>query len=215
MPRSALALLLAATLGLAACDAINSSDDITGVWTGSSSFEADTVIAESNLRVFADYGIDFQFALNQDDGLVDGSVTASWNGFLIFKEAGQPADTINFSATHQNITHEAFGTFIDPVLEVDVPDGPYEENLWTFEVSGRRAESESFINTLFDLPLSDGSVYAFDILSEKSFDMRHSGDLPAAEDSETEENGGATTTARTTQSRNVTLRTVPTSPEAR
>ena len=143
--RVPLAVALGAFLVLAACDSamtvggvqLDDDDRVTGVWEGTSEFRLDTVLAAHNYRLKAEYDVHFRFDVLHDDGLAWGTVTASLDGYLIAREAGTLADTFRFDPS-QTIVSDAFGTYIRPELELDVPWGPYTEDLWTFDkVAGR------------------------------------------------------------------------------
>lgn len=167
------ALLTAAalTLPLAACDANGSSGAITGVWEGTAEFEADTILAAHNARVRAAYEMAFRFELVEDDGLVSGTITAMASGYRVTQEAGQPADTVRFEGGGPMV-HQVYGTYLDPVLEVDVPGGPYEADIWTFDVSGGRAEADRFLVSLNAIELPSGSEFDLPIRSDETFAMR-------------------------------------------
>lgn len=143
--RLPLAVALAGLFALAACDStvtvdgqeLEDTDRVTGVWTGTSHFVADTVLVDYNYRLKADYVVDFRFDVLHDDGLAWGIVTATFDGTLIAREAGQLADTLRMDG-FQTIVSNAYGTYLRPELELDVPFGPYTEDLWTFDkVAGR------------------------------------------------------------------------------
>lgn len=157
-------------LGLAACD-FAGADSATGRWVGTASFSADTILSEYNTRIVAEYETEFVFLITDDEGLITGTLTATTVGQRISAEAGQPADTVYFDAAAPFV-NEFFGTYVDPTLELDVPDGPYEANLWTFEVSGRRAELERFLLHTHSIPLANGEPFQFTMLSDEEFDMR-------------------------------------------
>lgn len=148
--------LLVAGLGvvaLAACDA--SSDDVTdglddtdrvsGVWEATVPFSVDTVLAEHNYRIKADYDVHVRFDVLHDDGLAWGTVTAAFDGTLIAREAGTLADTFRLDPAQTEIVTDAYGTYIRPTLELDVPFGPYTEDLWTFEKVASRLDLQNRI----------------------------------------------------------------------
>lgn len=171
----ALAALLLCTAVLAACD-IAGDDGTTGRWVGTAEFTADTILAAHNVRIIADYETEFTFRLTDDDGLVTGQLTARTSGYRVVREAGQPSDTLWFDASAP-VVHEVFGTFLDPTLEVDVPDGPYEDDLWTFEVSGRSAQTDRFLVHIHEIAPTNSSSFEHSITSEEIFEMRRVGDL--------------------------------------
>ncbi|HYE97132.1 MAG TPA: hypothetical protein VD962_13070 [Rubricoccaceae bacterium] len=144
-------------------------DDVGGVWTGTATFSTDTVFAESNTRVRADYQSTFTFDLTYDDRLVSGTITETINGSFEYTQAGSSPQTYPLDGATR--TFEVYGTYLDPVLELDVPDGPYEEGLWDFEVQGRRAESDHHIVYNFTLPLPDSTTMEFALPSDDVFDM--------------------------------------------
>lgn len=170
-----LALLVGTGAVLSACD-FGGADGVSGRWVGTAAFEADTILAAHNAHVVADYETEFTFVLTDDEGLITGLLTAHTTGLLIVREAGQPADTLRFDDATP-VVHDVFGTYLDPVLEVDVPGGPYEEGLWTFDVSGRRARSDNFLVHLHQIPLrSTGDSFEFSIRSAELFEMRRVAD---------------------------------------
>lgn len=184
-PRFALAAL-AATLALVGCDLAGSSDPITGYWEGTSEFEADSVLADENVRITAEYTMTFGFDLlhDSDAGLVDaGTVTARREGFLIFREAGFPADTLRFEGETVIPPYELRGTYIDPELEVDPVDenAPFEEDMWTFEVTGGSAETRDYIRNEWTFTRSNGATFEFAIKSDETFRMRKTDEPPAGE----------------------------------
>lgn len=154
---------------LAGCDTV-SENGVTGVWTGTATFEADSIIAEQNLRIFADYTADFVFTVTDDDGLISGSVTADFSGMRITQEAGFAPDTSDFAGGIE-FDNDLFGTFIDPELEMDVPDGPYEANLWTFNVVGSRADLNEYLTNTIAVTMSDSTEYTFEINSNDMFEI--------------------------------------------
>lgn len=167
-------LLLAACASLTACD-FAAGDGVSGRWSGQAEFVADTILAEHNVRIRAEYETTFTFRLVDDEGLITGQVEARTAGYRIVQEAGQPADTLRFDGEGP-LVNEVFGTFIDPTLEMDVPEGPYEANLWTFEVTGRRADLDKFILHVHTIPLSDGTTFEFPLESDDRFDMQRVAD---------------------------------------
>jgi hypothetical protein len=177
MPARRLALAaLALAAALSACDS-NGASAVTGVWEGTARFEADTLLPDHNVRVKADYEMTFRFELVEDDGLVTGQITRTAAGQRIVREAtpGFPADTAVFDGATP-LTHDLFGTFLVPELEVDVPDGPYEEDLWTFDVSGGRAVTDKYIVSLNTITLRDGTTFEVDLRSDETFTMRRIAD---------------------------------------
>ena len=112
----------AATFLLVGCDLGGSNDAVSGYWEGTSNFKADTVLADQNVRIKADYTMTFAFDLTLDDGLVVGDIKARREGQLIFREAGFEADTLRFNDQFVIADHEVRGTFIEPELEVDPVD---------------------------------------------------------------------------------------------
>lgn len=170
-----LSALLASAALLAACD-LAGSDGTTGRWVGTAQFTADTILADHNVRITADYETEFTFRITDDDGLVTGQLTARTSGYRAVREAGQPPDTLWYDASAP-VVNEVFGTYLDPTLEVDVPDGPYEENLWTFEVSGGRAETDRFLVHLHQISLTNDQPFEHSITSEEVFKMRRESGL--------------------------------------
>ncbi len=176
----ALAVLL---LALAACD-FAGEDGLSGRWSGTAVFQVDTILADQNVRFTADYETVFTFNLTDDEGLITGTVEAKTTGRRIVREAGFPPDTVFYASTTP-LFHEIYGTYLDPVLEVDVPDGPYEENLWTFEVSGRRAKlGRHIIHNHEVLYHAQEGSFSFAIESDEPFEMRR---VASASDEEREE----------------------------
>lgn len=147
------AVALVGLLALAACDStvtvgdlqLDDSDRVTGVWEGTSEFRLDTVLAEHNYRLKADYDVHFRFDVLHDDGLAWGTVTATLDGTVIAREAGTVADTFYLDPAETVIVSQAFGTYIRPELEFDVPFGPYDEDLWTFDKVAGRLDLQSTI----------------------------------------------------------------------
>ena len=180
------ALALAAPAFLAACDSAGTSP-VTGVWEGTAHFEADTLLPDHNVRVTADYDMTFRFELVEDEGLVTGQIAATSTGQRVVREAGSgfPADTARFDGVTPRV-HELFGTYLSPVLEVDVPgapgeDAPYEEDLWTFNVRGGRAEIERVLLSNNHITLRNGEEFELVIRSDGPFAMRRvSRDEPPA-----------------------------------
>jgi len=159
---------------LAACDSVP-TDDLTGVWIGTASFTADSILADQNLSFAADFTATFTFRIIDDDGLVTGTLGAVSDGSLTTTEAGQPSQTLTFDPASP-INHEVFGTYVKPDLEMDVPDGPYEENLWTFEVSGSGADLNRPLSLNHTVVLADdSSSFTFPIESDDFFDMDYEG----------------------------------------
>jgi hypothetical protein len=169
-----LALLVSTGAVLSACD-FAGTDGATGRWVGTAEFEADTILADHNARIVAAYETEFTFRLTDDEGLVTGQLTVLTTGYRIVHEAGQPADTLHFD-DEAPVVHDVFGTYVDPTLEVDVPGGPYEEDLWTFEVSGRRAVTDRSLVHIHQIPLANGAPFEFNLESGEVFEMRRVAD---------------------------------------
>lgn len=139
--RLPLALALVGLLTLSACDSGAGSDDITGTWSTTIDFSADTLLADQNFRIVADYTTTYTFELLNEDGLIYGRITSSVDGTVTGREAG--GDPVVITLTPELSTSDyLFGTYDDPTLELDVPWGSYQQNLWTFEKIGGRAELE-------------------------------------------------------------------------
>ncbi len=157
--RLPLSVALAGLFALTACDSavtvdgqdLDDTDRVTGVWLGTSHFVADTVIADYNYRVKADYVVDFRFDVLHDDGLAWGTVTATFDGTLIAREAGRPADTLAMNGS-QTLVSDVFGTYIRPEMELDVPFGPYTEDLWTFDKVASRMDLHGLIEHTWRFP---------------------------------------------------------------
>lgn len=177
-PRFASALLLASLLFVAACDSTSSRDDVTGYWVGTVAFEVDTTLTDQNLRIWADYEATFAFDLDYENNLVNGTVLDDFEGTFIVQEAGGTPDTLVMDGPLFGL-FATYGTYLEPELEVDVPGGPYQENLWTFEVTGRKAVSESYITQQWPVVLRGGTVYSFSIRSDEPFEMKRE-DRPEA-----------------------------------
>jgi|GEM_PF-2986395 len=152
--RFPLAVVLGGVLALAACDSAPEGDSerVAGVWEGTIDFRADTVLADANYRIEADYDVAVRFDLVHDDGLTWGTVSAAFDGYLIAREAGMPADTFRFDPSVPMVD-AAFGTFIRPELEIDVPWGPYDEDLWTFDKVASRLDLQNTVYNLWVFPL--------------------------------------------------------------
>lgn len=136
-----------ATLPLAACDASGEDGDadrVTGVWEATVPFRADTVLADENYRVRADYAVHLRFDVAHDDGLAWGTVTARLDGRVVAREAGTVADTF-YLDPDEPIVSQFYGTYSRPTLELDVPFGPYDEDLWTFEKVASRLDLQTDI----------------------------------------------------------------------
>lgn len=137
--RLPLALALVGLVTLSACDSGAGSDDITGTWSTTINYTADTLLANQNYRIVADYSTTYTFELLNDDGLIYGRITSSLDGTMTGQEAGRAP--VVYSLSSESATSDyLFGTYDDPTLELDVPWGTYQENLWTFEKVGGRAE---------------------------------------------------------------------------
>lgn len=161
-------LLVGSTALFTGCDNAT-ADGLTGVWAGTANFEVDSILADQNMRIQADYQTSFTFSLTDDDGLISGSVVADFAGMRITQEAGNSADTLNYDGTV--FDNELFGTYVDPELELDVPGGPYEENLWTFNVVGSRAELDEFLTHTHTIMLADSTEFTIQLNSDEFFEM--------------------------------------------
>ena len=168
-----LCLFVGAFTLLSACDSVI-TDDLSGVWIGTASFSADSILADQNLRIQANYSATFTFRITDDEGLVTGTIEAAFDGSRTTTEAGHPSQTLTFDPSSPFV-HDFFGTFIDPVLEMDIPDGPYEENLWTFDVSGNGADLDRFLTHNHTIVLADSSEFTFPINSDGFFEMDFQG----------------------------------------
>lgn len=185
--RLPLAVLLAGALVLGACDATGSdADRVTGVWEGTIPFRVDTVLAEHNYRLKGDYDVRVRFDLLHDDGLVWGTVTAAFDGFLIAREAGRQADTLRFSPA-QTLVSRAYGTWIRPELEIDVPWGPYSPDLWTFNKVGNRLDLQGKVEHMWSFPVlntPEPGPFTFTLpMSARSQRFTRTGDTPVIPDS--------------------------------
>jgi hypothetical protein len=165
-------LFIGVIMLLAACDSVP-TDNLTGVWIGEASFTADSILADQNLRFVADFTATFTFRITDDDGLVTGTVEAAFDGSLTTTEAGQAPQSLTFDPASP-INHEVFGTYVKPVLEMDVPDGPYEENLWTFDVSGSGADLNRPLSLNLTVVLADSS-FTFPVESDDFFELEYDG----------------------------------------
>lgn len=166
----AFALLVSTGAVLSACDFAD-SDGVSGRWVGTADFVVDSILADHNVRITADYQTEFTFSLTDDEGLITGQLTARTTGFRIVREAGHPADTLYYD-DQSPVVNDVFGTYLDPTLEVDVPNGPYEEGLWTFDVTGRRARIDRNLVHTHQIPLANDDPFEFDITSAEPFEMR-------------------------------------------
>lgn len=186
--RFPLAVVLAGVFALAACDAAPESDSerVSGVWEGTLAFRADTVLAGENYRIKADYDVDIRFDLVHDDGLTWGTVTAAFDGYLIAREAGMPADTFRFNPATPMVD-AAFGTFIRPELEIDVPWGPYDEDLWTFDKVASRLDLQNTVYNLWSFPLRNATEpgdFEFQLgMTGSGIRFARTGDTPVLPDS--------------------------------
>ncbi|GAB5537369.1 MAG: hypothetical protein Rubg2KO_36180 [Rubricoccaceae bacterium] len=137
--RLPLALALVGLLSLSACDSGSGSDAITGTWSTTVDYKADTLLANQNFRIVADYSTTYTFDLLNEDGLIYGRITSSVEGTMTGQEAGGAPIVISMDST-SSATDYLFGTYDDPALELDVLSEAYATNLWTFEKVGGRAE---------------------------------------------------------------------------
>lgn len=169
--RLSLAFIASVCLLVGACDLTN-TDGVTGQWVGTATFTADTIMANENVRFIADYTTAFQFDIIDDDGLISGLVRATFSGSRIVQEAGYAPDTLYYDDVPV-FSNALFGTYVGDVLEMDVPNGPYEENLWTFDVRGRNADLDRELIHQHEIPLqTDSSSFTFDLKSDDLFEMR-------------------------------------------
>ncbi|MEO0557426.1 MAG: hypothetical protein AAF170_04500 [Bacteroidota bacterium] len=185
--RLPLALALVGLLSLSACDSGSGSDDITGTWSTTIDYKADTLIAAQNFRVVADYTTTYTFELLNTDGLIYGRITSSVDGSITGQEAG--TDPVVYDLTSaESTTDYLFGTYDDPSLELDVPWGSYQENLWTFEKVGGRAElagrvvHEWTFESLYTSQPGDFSFIIAGDQQEKTTIRRSSQDAPVLAD---------------------------------
>ncbi|MDX1438892.1 MAG: hypothetical protein R3284_03215 [Rubricoccaceae bacterium] len=155
---------------LAGCDSVT-ADGVTGTWIGTAEFQVDSILAEHNMRIMAEYETEFTFTIVDDGGLITGTVVADFSGMRIAQEAGQPADTLHFGDGVE-FTNDLFGTYIDPELEMDVPDGPYEANLWTFEIIGGRGELNEFLTHTHTITRADSTEFTIELKSDEFFEIR-------------------------------------------
>ena len=182
MPTRRLLLLFAGACALftSACDFAGNTTGATGSWVGVAEFQVDTILAAYNVRIVADYQTTFSFDLTDDQGLITGQISAASAGSRTVTEAGYAPETITFDELPAQV-NQVFGTYIDPELEVDVPDGPYEANLWTFDVTGRRARLNRFVTHNHQIALADGSSFTFTMRSKDEFDMSRVAESASAE----------------------------------
>ncbi len=168
-----LGVFLGALVFFSGCDAVN-SNDLSGVWTGTATFTSDSILADQNLHFKADYEATFTFRITDDGGLITGTVEGAFDGIRTTTEAGHDPRRITFDPSTP-FSDELFGTFIKPVLEMDVPDGPYEDDLWTFNVAGNGAKLNRFLTHQHTVTLADSTDFTFDINSDAFFEMRYEG----------------------------------------
>lgn len=185
--RLPLALALVGLLSLSACDSGAGSDDITGTWSTTINYSADTLLAEQNYRIVADYSTTYTFELLNDDGLIYGRITSALDGTMTGQEAG--AEPIVYTLSSENSTTDyLFGTYNDPELEMDVPWGSYAQNLWTFEKVGGRAVLDGKVvhewgfQTRFTAEPSDFTFTVYGDEDEKTTIRRDSRDAPVLAD---------------------------------
>lgn len=170
-----LAFIASACVLVGACDSLG-SDGLTGQWVGTSTFTADTIMADQNVRFTANYSTVFKFDVVDDDGLISGQVRATFSGYRVIEEAGYPADTL-FYDDFPTITNDLFGTYLGDVLEMDVPGGPYEEDLWTFDVRGRSAElNRALIHQHTISLVTDSTSFVYEQRSDDFFEMQQETD---------------------------------------
>lgn len=186
--RFPLAAVLVGAFGLAACDSAPEGDSerVGGVWETTIPFRVDTVLADENYRIQADYDVDVRFDLVHDDGLTWGTVSAAFDGYLIAREAGMPADTFRFNPATRMVD-AAFGTFVRPELEIDVPWGPYDQDLWTFDKVASRLDLQNTVYNLWSFPLrnvSEPGEFEFQLgMSDAEIRFSRTGDDPVLPDS--------------------------------
>ena len=154
MPSLRILAAAAVLLGLSACDSgSGDAGAMTGVWSGTAEFKADTLMAGQNFRVVADYVTRFEFEVNEDeDGLVLGSVRVYNTGTLRVRE---PRDAGGQRVIEHAVTWDddlvqswpVYGTFRRPTFELDLPEaeeaGVFAKDLWTFTVVGDRARLDN------------------------------------------------------------------------
>ncbi len=166
-----LAFIASVCVLVGACDSLG-ADGITGRWVGTSTFTADTIMADQNIRFSANYSTVFKFDIIDDDGLISGQVRATFSGYRVIKEAGYPADTLYYDDL-PTITNNLYGTYVGDVLEMDVPGGPYEADLWTFDVRGRTADLNRSLIHQHDIPLiTDSTSFIYEQNSDDFFEMK-------------------------------------------
>lgn len=155
---------------LAACDFAGSTEGATGRWVGTAEFEIDTILADHNVRLVAAYETTFAFDLIDDEGLITGTIRAESAGSRTTTEAGYGPVTLTYDETSARVD-TLFGTYVAPVLEVDVPEGPYEQDLWTFDVAGRSARLGRYVVHTHQIPLANGETFSITLQSTEQFDM--------------------------------------------
>ena len=187
--RLPLALAIAGLISLSACDTGSGSDDITGTWSTTVNYTADTLLANQNYRVVADYSTTYTFELLNEDGLIYGRITSSVDGTISGQDAGSDPVVITMDPT-DSVTDYLFGTYDDPALEFDVLSELYAENLWTFEKVGGRAELQGqVVHTWnFESQYPQPSPFSFTIVGdqgEKTTIRRDNRDAPSLPDPST------------------------------
>ena len=180
---------------LAACDS-GSADTagVSGRWVGKATFETDTTLDlsgdEANARITAQYETEFTFEITDDGNLLTGSLSARTLGTRTSRinafMGGEPVilvDTLVYGDS-TGTTNSFIGTYIEPTLEIDIPNGPYEANLWTFNVDGDEAELNKFIVHTHTVVYPDTDdlddepeEFSFSLRSDGNFSMERVGDV--------------------------------------
>ena len=137
--------LLGGALLLAACDATGDDGALVGTWSGEHTFVVDTVIAEANIHVTADYVARYTFAIDQNGQLVRSSIEKVNTGTFRIQEPRPDGYPERNDVWEEDFRYrfDGVGTFVDPVMELDFPVAEelevFPSDLWTFDVTGDRA----------------------------------------------------------------------------
>lgn len=159
MPFRFPALLLVGALVLSACDANGDEGELAGTWVGEHTYKVDTVYAEANLHVIADYTARYEFQTDQNGELVRTTLRKYRTGSIQYREPRPDVyvDTTRAWDDQQQYRFDGVGTFVDPTLGFDFPRAEelevFQAGQWTFDVVADRARlPNTFIQNGFGYP---------------------------------------------------------------